>query len=144
MPSKCTFMPMRRHLWSCCVQSIPTICSPHLSIWHTKLTKLNMTDVVVNCIRELCSIGNELYKDYHSMQRHVLWVGLRPSLTPFFVTNYRLFKSPQRNRNKIMNHWNTVSEYPSGVTIRVYDGPSRHSSNSPTRTICANDWGLHR
>ena len=35
--------------------------SPHLSTWHTKL---NMTDVVVNCIRELRSIGNELYKDY--------------------------------------------------------------------------------
>ena len=34
---------------------------PHLSTWYTKLI---MTDVIVNCIRDLRSVENELYKDY--------------------------------------------------------------------------------
>ena len=38
--------------------------SPHLSTWHTKL---DMTDVVVNCIRNEMNIGNELHKDYAEM-----------------------------------------------------------------------------
>ena len=55
MPSKCAFMPMQRQLHSYKDRS------PYLSTWHTKFL---MTDVVVNCIRELLSMGNELYKDY--------------------------------------------------------------------------------
>ena len=175
MPSRCAFMPMHRHLWRCCDQSIPkktaVLTSQHgtlnlawLMWWWSAFASCAPWEM--NC----------------TIQRRVLWMGLRPSLTPFIVTNYWPLKSHQRNRNQTMNHWNkiqhwshnwfslsnpgvmrtwasfqyenpkeqpslslsnkdghlriwtksdlvkclpqTVSEKPSGVTIRVYDDPA--------------------
>ena len=76
--------------------------------WHTKLI---MTDVVVNCIRKLRYMGNELYKDYAETRLMDGSKAITDSLTPFIVTNYWPFISHQRNRNEIMNYWNKIRHW---------------------------------
>ena len=60
-----------------------------------------MTDVVVNCIRELLFMGNELYKDYAETR---FMDGSKAITDTIHRKKLLNFQKTLENRNEIMNH----------------------------------------